>query len=194
MDQLIVAVVLEDVLQAGHGDQPHAPLPQIPADAPEHHPRLRLVLQKVEGQEHIVRAVREHRLLRLREPAGHLQTVFPGDLYQILLMFNAAGRHGKFRQDRQELSPAAAHLHKFLSLQMPRLDQMAVLSPAQLHHGGGEAARPDHIPVVVHRLAVKLHQAAGRALAQVQGDPLIRRHRLPVGDVLSGGRHMVQGH
>ena len=71
---------------------------------------------------------------------------------------------------------------------MISLDQMAVLTGAQLPHGGRAATSPDHVAVIGHRLAVKLNQTTSAALAQMKGHALIILYFLRIRDVLGRSR------
>ena len=193
-NQLIVAVVLKNILQAGHGDQAHSSGRQVVSDAPQHHSRLRLMFQEIKGEEYVVGAARYKGVFCLRKSLLHVQAVLYSRLHQILPVLYAVDLHREFPQHREKLSTAAACLQKFLSFQMIGLYEMAVLPSAKIHHGGGESAGPDHVPVIVHRLTVKLYQAAVRALAEIQCDPVVLLHLIPVRNILGGRRHVIQSH
>ena len=109
-------------------------------------------------------------------------------LHQICSVLHSVDFHRKLLQEFQELSPSAAGLKKRFPLQMVGLDQVTVLGGAQLPHGRRPAACPDHIPVIGHRLAVKLNQTTSAALAQMKGHALIILYFLRIRDVLGRSR------
>ena len=163
-DQLVIAVVVHDILKAGHCNQAHAVVVQIAVDRLQHGAGIRLVLQKIEGQEHIVRPVRKNRVLRLRKPFRHIQPALPGQGHQPGIVLDSVGLHRELGQHAQKFALSAAHLNKPFSFQMVGVDQMPVLVSAQLHHCLGKSSCPDHIPVIIHRLTVKLNQPAAGTL------------------------------
>ena len=75
---------------------------------------------------------------------------------------------------------------------MVSFDQVPVLFSAQLRHSGGISSGANHIPVIIHRLAVKLHQAAAHALAEIQSKPLILIYMIFIRHMLGRSRHIVQ--
>ena len=172
-DQLKITVVVHDIFKAGNRDQSHRIILKIAVNGLEHGARIRLVLKEVKGEENIIKTSGEPGVLRFSKPFHHIQSLRPGQLHQMGIVLDSMGLHGKFSQHLKKLALAAAHLNEPLSLQMIILDQILILIPAQFHHGFGKTSCPYHIPVIVHRIAVKLDQAAAHALTQIQGQPLV---------------------
>ena len=69
---------------------------------------------------------------------------------------------------------------------------MPVLIAPKLHHGFRKSAGPYHVPVIIHRLAVKLNQAAARALTEIQRKALILVHAVRARHMLGRRRHIIQ--
>ena len=189
-DQLVETVLLQDVLEARHSHQAAAFLRQITGDGPQIHRRIRLVFQEIEGSEAVEGPVLKDLVLPLRIVLGDRQSLGPGFLHQVVLMLHAEGLHRIIRQDPQELSLPAAGLQDFLSLQPAEGDPLVVLLSPQRVHRGGVSAGADHIPVIGHRRVAELHQAAARAGAQPDRDPLFRFPFLRRRQVLGRCRHI----
>ena len=69
---------------------------------------------------------------------------------------------------------------------------MTVLPAPKLRHGGAEAPGADHIPVVIYRHTVKLHQTAPAAPVKIQGNPAVRFHLLGIRNILGRSRHVTE--
>ena len=131
-------------------------------------------------------------ILPLRKFSPDMKSLLLRSLHQICSVLHSVDFHRKLLQEFQELSTSAAGLKKRFPLQMVGLDQVTVLCRAQLPHGRRPAACPDHIPVIGHRLAVKLDQTAAAALAQLKGHSLILLHGSSIRNILGRSRGRCQ--
>ena len=85
--QLIVAIVPQNIFQAGNRNKPHAILCQIIADAVQHHSGVWLVFQKIERQKHVVWSpFSQNGIFRLRKPPDHLESLLFSSFRQRLPM------------------------------------------------------------------------------------------------------------
>ena len=95
-DQFIIAAVVHDIFKARYRNQAYRVILQIAVDGLQHGSRIRLVFQEIKGQERIVKTVREPGILCLREPLGHVQSLGPGKLHQMGVVFNPVGLYREF--------------------------------------------------------------------------------------------------
>ena len=70
-------------------------------------------------------------------------------------------------------------------------DEMFVLLSAKFCHSRRISTGTDHIPVIIHRFTVKLHQTAAAALAKIQSQSLISSYMFCIWHVLRRRRHII---
>ena len=94
--QLIIAVVVHDIFKAWNRNQAYRVILQVAVDGLEHGSRIRLVFQEIKGQEYVIQSTRKPRILCLRKPFRHIQSLGPCQLHQMGIMLYAVDLHREF--------------------------------------------------------------------------------------------------
>ena len=110
--ELIEGVVAEDIAEVRDRDQSVTVLREVVVNALQHPVGIRLMLQEIEREEHVVRTAFQDGSAVLREAFPDVQALFPRLFHQGRAVFDPGGFHREFREDLEEFALAAADLDK----------------------------------------------------------------------------------